>query len=291
MAENLNDFVAGYAGGVAGLVVGQPFDIVKVRQQTTPAGKPTPSLLSVMRQIARQEGIFSFFRGIGPPLLGVGGINAVLFTTYGATSRWLSPNLEDRNKIPMSTVFVSGAAGGLACCTISIPTELLKCRVQIAKSQAQVAAGGTSTWLEFKKLVRTHGIRSLFRGSAVTALRDCPSFGAYFVIYEWWRRRIAPANDADNMTAAVFAGSVVSGGLAGVLSWLLVYPLDVVKTHLQAQDFANPRYKGMVDCARQLVRGHGYGVFVKGMNSCLVRAFPLNGMTFAVYELCMWLLN
>eukprot|EP00045_Choanoeca_perplexa_P021665 m.7011 g.7011 ORF g.7011 m.7011 type:complete len:290 (+) comp8673_c0_seq1:45-914(+) len=288
MAENLKDFVSGYVGGVAGLIVGQPFDIVKIRQQTHVGDKP-PNVLPVMQELWKNEGFFSFFRGIGPPLLGVGAVNAVLFTTYGATSRFLSPDINDRNIIPMSTVFLSGATAGLACCTINIPTELLKCRVQITKTQAQVQAGGTSTWLELRKLIRQHGVRSLFRGAGVTALRDSPSFGAYFVIYEWFRRRISPANESE-MTLPVFMGSVFSGGMAGVLSWLVVYPLDVIKTHLQAQDFAKPRYKSSLDCARQLVRANGLSVFTKGLSACLVRAFPLNGATFAVYELCLWLI-
>ena len=40
---------------------------------------------------------------------GVGAVNAVLFTTYGATSRVISPTISDRSALPMSTVFLSGA--------------------------------------------------------------------------------------------------------------------------------------------------------------------------------------
>lgn len=149
------------------------------------------------------------------------------------------------------------------------------------------------------------------KGLSITALRDSPSFGAYFVIYEVFRRKLLPRDNVTSvhvpapcdpcilihfaidttMSPRVFASLCFSGGMAGVLAWLFVYPLDVIKTHLQAQDFKRPKYAGIVDCARQLHSQHGPRVFFKGLNSCLVRAFPLNGMTFAMYEVTMLLLN
>jgi hypothetical protein len=35
LAESLNDFIAGYVSGVAGLVIGSPLDILKVRLQAS----------------------------------------------------------------------------------------------------------------------------------------------------------------------------------------------------------------------------------------------------------------
>jgi len=34
-AESLNDFIAGYVSGIAGLVIGSPLDILKVRLQAS----------------------------------------------------------------------------------------------------------------------------------------------------------------------------------------------------------------------------------------------------------------
>ena len=39
--------------------------------------------------------------------------------------------------------------------------------------------------------------------------------------------------------------------VAGVISWMSVIYLDVVKSRIQADDPTNPRYRSMIDCFRQ----------------------------------------
>lgn len=43
----------------------------------------------------------------------------------------------------------------------------------------------------------------------------------------------------------------------------------------------------MVDCAIRSYRSEGMGVFVRGATPALLRAFPVNAVTFFVYELVM----
>lgn len=84
----------------------------------------------------------------------------MLFGSYGLTARALGV---DRNQLSLGQVFFCGSVAGLACCNISVPTELLKIRAQTVKSAAEVQKGATSTWLEGKRLVRAHGPSVLFR--------------------------------------------------------------------------------------------------------------------------------
>jgi len=51
---SLSDSLAGVLGGVAGTVVGQPFDLIKVRMQTGD-GKLGSSPISVLIKIVRNE--------------------------------------------------------------------------------------------------------------------------------------------------------------------------------------------------------------------------------------------
>jgi len=41
----------------------------------------------------------------------------------------------------------------------------------------------------------------------------------------------------------------MAGGLAGVFYWGPVYPADIIKSKIQVDDFRNPEYKGIIDCA------------------------------------------
>lgn len=44
-----------------------------------------------------------------------------------------------------------------------------------------------------KQLYREGGIRSVYRGTAATLLRDVPASGMYFMTYEWLQRVLTPA--------------------------------------------------------------------------------------------------
>ena len=89
------------------------------------------------------------------------------------------------------------------------------------------------------------------------------------------------------MSLRHFSTLLFAGGMAGVVAWWAVYPVDVVKTRLQAQPLDKPQYKGVVDCFVKIVKADGPSVLFRGLGATLLRAFPLNAVTFAVYELTL----
>ena len=42
-----------------------------------------------------------------------------------------------------------------------------------------------------KKLYKEGGIRSIYKGTAATALRDVPASGVYFATYDWFKKALA----------------------------------------------------------------------------------------------------
>jgi len=48
------------------------------------------------------------------------------------------------------------------------------------------------------------------------------------------------------------AGIVLAGGSAGVVQWVVTYPIDVVKSRIQA--FPPGTYKGLIDCAAKSLK-------------------------------------
>jgi solute carrier family 25 carnitine/acylcarnitine transporter 20/29 len=74
------------------------------------------------------------------------------------------------------------------------------------------------------------------------------------------------------------------GSLTGVIVWLATFPIDVVKTRIQADSFLSPKYNGMLDCTKATFRAEGFKGFYKGFSPCLLRAIPANGATFLAYE-------
>jgi solute carrier family 25 carnitine/acylcarnitine transporter 20/29 len=76
------------------------------------------------------------------------------------------------------------------------------------------------------------------------------------------------------------------GGASGVISWLPVYPIDIIKSRIQS-DGTGKMYTGMLDCAVKSVAKDGPLVLYRGCLPVLFAAVPLHGTVFMVYELWM----
>ena len=66
----------------------------------------------------------------------------------------------------------------------------------------------------------------------------------------------------------------------GVLSWMSIIYLDVVKSRIQADDPINPKYNGMIDTFKKCYWEGGIKIFGRGLVIMSIRAFPVNGATF-----------
>ena len=106
------------------------------------------------------------------------------------------------------------------------------------------------------------GLKGLSRGLGLTIMREVPAFGLYFSSYE------ILVKAKKNSTAWVFA----AGGFSGIISWIFTYPIDVVKSRIQADNFGKAaQYKNTLQCIRTSVASDGFGVLFRGMNSTIIR--------------------
>lgn len=69
--SSLRDFVAGGAGGLCAVVVGHPFDLVKVRLQTAEKGVYSGAMDVVRKTVAREGLGTGLYAGVSAPLVGV----------------------------------------------------------------------------------------------------------------------------------------------------------------------------------------------------------------------------
>jgi len=143
-----------------------------------------------------------------------------------------------------------------------------------------------------RQLYAVGGWRTLFRGAKITVLREAPAFAIYMTTFTALRRRLAPSLHAVDPPLIV---DLVAGGAAGLASWSLTIPIDVVKSRLQS-DCALGRassgthgrgYLGVLDCVVRSWRAEGPSVFVRGMMVTCVRAIPSNAVILVVYVKAM----
>ncbi|XP_026751873.2 mitochondrial basic amino acids transporter-like [Galleria mellonella] len=247
------DFVAGCIGGCAGIVAGHPLDTLKVHIQS---GRGSP--LACTKALFKDGTLATAYRGIGAPLAGVAGVNAIVFGVYGHTRRAL-PNPDS-----LTSHAVAGGLAGLFQSFACAPIELVKTRQQLAKPGDMMPAGALSGT---RHVLCTGGFKALYRGLGITMIRDSPGFAIYFTAFEIMTR-------GDQSVLKVFT----AGGLAGALSWWVLYPVDVVKSKLQGD--IEGRYAGSLDCFKQSIKKNGWRCMARGLGAVTIRAFISNGACF-----------
>ncbi|KAI7799617.1 mitochondrial basic amino acids transporter [Triplophysa rosa] len=273
------DFLAGCIGGAAGVLVGHPFDTVKVRLQVQSVDKPLyRGTFHCFQSIIRQESTFGLYKGIGSPMMGLTFINAIVFGVQGNAMRWLD---EDT---PLNQ-FLAGAAAGSIQCVICCPMELAKTRMQLQgtgekKSSTRKLYKNSLDCLA--RIYQREGLRGVNRGMVTTLIRETPGFGVYFLAYDLLTRSLGwEPEDPYMIPKLLFAG-----GMSGIASWLSTYPVDVIKSRLQADGVGGKfQYSGIMDCTRKSIEREGWRVFTRGLTSTLLRAFPVNAATFATVTL------
>lgn len=113
------DFAAGCLGGCAGVIVGYPFDTVKVHLQTQDYRNPLyKGTLDCFRKIIAKESVRGLYRGMSSPMAGVAAVNAIVFGVYGNVQR------RTANPDSLYSHFLAGNAAGLAQSFICSPMEL-----------------------------------------------------------------------------------------------------------------------------------------------------------------------
>ena len=177
-----------------------------------------------------------------------------------------------------SKAYLAGCAGGGVQLAIACPVELVKIKLQTQSSGVGRYRG---PWHCLSSIAREQGVRGLFRGIVPHVWRDGHGFGVYMVLYELFLH-ISGGRDKAGKSEQFLAG-----GMAGMVCWLSVLPFDVVKSRMQADDYSRPRYRGMFDCAYKSYKADGMSVFGRGAVAMSLRAFPVNGVTFLVYELLL----
>ena len=87
-----------------------------------------------------------------------------------------------------------------------------------------------------------------------------------------------------NQASTKAASCALAGGIAGLTAWLLIYPLDAIKTRIQSVPAASAPLKIWCVIRQMAAEEKGFKAFTRGLGVTLVRAFPVNVVTFLMYE-------
>ncbi|KAL9045038.1 MAG: hypothetical protein Q9214_001869 [Letrouitia sp. 1 TL-2023] len=205
--------------------------------------------------------------------------------------RTFSPHISPETPFSIAQISAAGFFSAIPMTLITAPFERVKVLLQI-QGQKTLAPGEKPRYANgldvVRQLYQEGGIRSVFRGSAMTLARDGPGSAAYFATYEYTKRLMTPKDENGKMSGDLSLTAVMTaGGAAGVAMWIPVFPIDTIKSRLQSAE-GRPTIGGTI---RGLYANGGFRAFFPGIGPAMARAVPANAATFLGVELAHMAMN
>ncbi|CAN6464499.1 unnamed protein product [Victoria cruziana] len=269
------------AGGVAGATsrtATAPLDRLKVvlQVQTTRA-----RIIPAIKDIWKEGRLLGFFRGNGINVLKVAPESAIRFYTYEMLKNFIV-NAKGENKADIGTggrLFAGGIAGAIAQTAI-YPMDLVKTRLQTYACESgmvpKLRSLSKDIWVQ-------EGPRAFYRGLFPSLLGMIPYAGIDLAAYETLKdmAKIYILHDSDPGPLVQLGCGTISGSIGATC----VYPLQVIRTRMQAQrSNASAGYEKMSDVFWRTMKHEGLSGFYKGLFPNLLKVVPSASITYLVYE-------
>jgi len=179
--------------------------------------------------------------------------------------------------------YASGAFAGVTNSILSGPIEHIRIRLQtqphVPHPSQRLYTGPLSC---IRTLIAQAGVaKGLYRGQAVTLLREAQAYGVWFATYEFLmqgdvaRRGLSGREEVEPWRLALY------GGVAGEMLWLASYPFDVVKSKMQSDGLVVPGARGDGETIAQAAN-RAFGEGAAGRKEALADAKDAAEVKFGV---------
>lgn len=304
-----------FSGGVAGVVsrtCTAPFDRIKVfliaradlsstflrkRQEIAkrslthpPLEKIKSPLIKAATTLYRQGGLKSFYVGNGLNCLKVFPEAAMKFGSFEIAKNLFTKieGVHDNNDLSRFATYIAGGFAGMVSQFTVYPVDTLKYRIQCAPLQDK----GKGVILKTAKdMYKEGGFKLFYRGILLGVTGIFPyaaiDLGTFTTIKKFLIHRQA-TQEGKNEDEIKLSNFVVLplGAFSGTVGACVVYPINLLRTRLQAQGtFAHPyRYHGFKDVFKQTIQREGYPGLYKGLVPNLAKVIPAVSITYLVFE-------
>jgi len=179
------------------------------------------------------------------------------------------------------------AAGSLAGCVEGAVFQTPMLAIQTKLNHDMTAAKPRYKGLPFLKAVaqiaRTEGVRKgLYPGVLPNVVKSAINRGVRFMVYGDITAFVRRSRGLDADARLGLTETLLSGACAGAVSVVVTHPVDTVRANMQG--LSADKYKGMLDCARQIVAHGGARGLFQGMATRFTRVCIETGLIFSLYE-------
>ncbi|XP_020251396.1 calcium-binding mitochondrial carrier protein SCaMC-1-like [Asparagus officinalis] len=269
------------AGGVAGATsrtATAPLDRLKVVMQVQT--KKT-KIIPAIKDIWKDGRFLGFFRGNGLNVMKVAPESAIRFYMYEMLKTAIvNARGEEKNDIGASGRLIAGGFAGAIAQTAIYPMDLVKTRLQTYNC----FSGKVPSLPKLSKDIWVHeGPRAFYRGLVPSLLGMIPYAGIDLAAYETLKDMSRKYILKDSEPGPLI--QLGCGTISGALGATCVYPLQVIRTRMQAQNTNSATaYKGMSDVFWRTLQHEGFIGFYKGIFPNLLKVVPSASITYLIYE-------
>lgn len=286
--------VSGLTAGLVTTLVVHPLDLIKVRLQLSSqtATKPFALVATIIDQIRHdaqtaqisRRGPLSgpvmltrqLYRGLAPNLVGNLAAWSLYFLLYAELKQVMAQGL----LLPQSTLHYLGAStvAGLTTSLLTNPLWVLKTRI-LGKSEYDAGAYRTVRQA-VASMMKKEGVASFWKGS-IPSMFLVAQGSLQFTFYDHikdWHRPSAGASPLLSTLQYIYASAT-----AKILSMLVMYPTQVVRSRLQDYNPHNEKRTIMSVC-QSIHRRAGWTGFYRGIGANMLRVVPATCITFVSYE-------
>ncbi|GAB2284058.1 anaphase-promoting complex subunit 2 [Dionaea muscipula] len=268
--------IAGAIAGAASRCATAPLDRLKVvlQVQTTQA-----KIIPAIKEIWKEGKFLAFFRGNGLNVLKVAPETAIRFYSYEMLKGFIMKEVKGGEKAdvgPLDRLVAGGLAGAVAQTAI-YPMDLVKTRLQTFECKGgnvpKLGALSRDIWVK-------EGPKGFYRGLIPSLLGIIPYAGidlaAYETLKDMSKKYILHDNDPGPLV------QLGCGTISGAVGATCVYPLQVVRTRMQAK--RSHTGMSMSDVFLRTYKLEGLRGFYKGLFPNLLKVVPSASITYLVYE-------
>ncbi|KAI0035952.1 mitochondrial carrier [Vararia minispora EC-137] len=282
-AQNALIFLSAALSNMYASAVSNPLDIIKVRQQLQmqAAGTTANSFWAIGAEMARREGPLSLMNGLTASMLREFSYSGIRMGTYDffkdTFSRLSGGKLQNEG---LALKLLSATVASTLGSAIANPTDLVKVRMQ---AYSPTGRPYTTTRAAFASVWREGGFRALYRGTDATTARGVVLTVSQICSYDQTKQTFKRHGWMEEGLPLHATVSMIAGFVCSVAS----NPVDVVKVRLMNDK--ERRYRGVVDCVRQILAKESPAAFFKGFPMCWARLGAHTVLTFVAFErLRLW---
>jgi len=274
----IRDGASGMAGGFLSNMLLHPFDLVRNRLAVSDGRLERPkyggSSVSIVRSVVASEGVKGLYRGVAPSLIGATAAWGLYFPVYNALTDRLKQYHLKSGGVPGYQYFFAGCTAGSVVLTLTNPIWVTKTQQCLQYEEGALKGKRESMVQTLARLVRTEGLKGLYRGYTAGLLGTVHG-GVQFYVWEALKREYVTDKQSH---VQMLAFPALSKCIAGTLC----YPQLLIRSRMQDQ---HRLYDSLRECIVSTWRNEGVVGFYKGLLPNLIRTVPASIITFYTYEM------